>query len=140
MMAADLDAQLAGLDHLGIGDLRARWTAVTGRVVPTLSAPMLRLALAWEMQARAHGGLSRTSQQRLAQFAAAKTVTRSAVPGMRLIREWNGTTHVVTVNDGGEVEWSGRTWRSLSEVAREITGTRWSGPAFFGLRQTKKAA
>ena len=59
---------------------------------------------------------------------------------MRLIREWNGTTHVVTIGEAGAVDWSGKTWRSLSEVARAITGTRWSGPAFFGLKQTRKAA
>ena len=138
-MSVDLDTQLAELDHLGIADLRVRWTALTGRMVPKLSAPMMRLALGYELQAKALGGLSRASQQRLAQFAAARTVTRSAVPGMRLIREWNGTTHVVTVGDGGVIDWNGRTWRSLSEVARAITGTRWSGPAFFGLKRKKAA-
>ncbi len=77
-MAAPLAAVLAELDDLGIAELRARWTQITARVVPKLSAPMLRLALAYELQAKALGGLSRASQQRLAQFAAAKTVTRHA--------------------------------------------------------------
>jgi len=54
---------------------------------------------------------------------------------MRLMREWNGTLHVVTIDEDGSIVWNGRTWKSLSEVARTITGTRWSGPAFFGLRQ-----
>lgn len=139
-MAASLDEQLAQLDALSIAELRERWASLTARAVPRLSTPMLRLALAYELQARALGGLSRSTQQRLAQLAEARTVTRQAAPGTRLVREWNGAAHIVTVGEKGEVEWNGRTWRSLSEVARAITGTRWSGPAFFGLKTRKKAA
>jgi hypothetical protein len=62
-------------------------------------------------------------------------VTQAARPGTRLIREWNGTAHIVTIGDDGVIRWNDRAWRSLSEVAREITGTRWSGPAFFGLKK-----
>ena len=94
---------------------------------------MLRLALGYELQARALGGLSRFAQQRLAQLTSAKTDTSPVRPGMRLIREYEGVVHVVTIGDGGVVQWNEREWRSLSEVARAITGTRWSGPAFFGL-------
>jgi len=54
---------------------------------------------------------------------------------MRLVREWHSITHVVTVDDSGTVHWNGREWTSLSAVARAITGQRWSGPAFFGLRK-----
>lgn len=139
-MVRPLDEQLAELDDLDIGELRGRWVRLTGRVVPRLSTSMLRLALAYEIQAKALGGLSRGAQQRLSQLAAAKTVSRAAVPGMRLVREWSGTAHIVTIGERGEIEWNGTAWRSLSEVARAITGTRWSGPAFFGLKQTKRAA
>lgn len=59
---------------------------------------------------------------------------------MRLAREWNGKLHVVTVGEDGVIRWSDGEWRSLSEVARAITGTRWSGPAFFGLKARKVAA
>jgi hypothetical protein len=59
---------------------------------------------------------------------------------MRLVREWHGTVHVVTVDEDGSIHWNGRSWRSLSEIARTITGTRWSGPAFFGLKGPKLAA
>jgi hypothetical protein len=59
---------------------------------------------------------------------------------MRLVREWNGVLHIVTIGDDGTINWQGRTWASLSQIAREITGTRWSGPAFFGLKQKRKAA
>ena len=139
-MPASLDAQLAELDDLSVSELRGRWVRLTGRAIPRLGTPTLRLALAYEIQVRALGGLPRGAQQRLDQLARAKTLTRAAAPGMRLVREWNGTAHVVTVGDQGEVLWNGKTWRSLSEVARAITGTRWSGPAFFGLKTGKRKA
>ncbi len=96
---------------------------------------MLRLALAYELQAKACGGLSRVTQQKLGQLARAKTVSAPAQSGMRLVRAWNGRTHVVVVGEDGVIRWNERDWRSLSEVARAITGTRWSGPAFFGLKK-----
>jgi hypothetical protein len=54
---------------------------------------------------------------------------------MRLVREWGGQAHIVIVGEDQVIRWNGRAWGSLSEVAREITGTRWSGPAFFGLKK-----
>ena len=135
-----LDADLAALATLSPAQLRENWCKVTGKVLPRVSPAMLRLALAYELQAKAFGGLSRASQQRLDQAAAAKSQTRSASPGMRLVREHNGQVHIVTIGETGEVEWNGRTWRSLSEVAGAITGTHWSGPAFFGLKQRRGKA
>ena len=93
------------------------------------------LALGYELQCKVYGGLSRPTCQRLDQIAAAKTQTRSTVPGMRLVREWHGTVHIVTVGEDGAIRWNEREWKSLSEIARTITGTRWSGPAFFGLKE-----
>jgi hypothetical protein len=101
---------------------------------------MLRLALAWELQAKVHGGHSSRTRQRLEQLDRAKTTTQAAQPGMRLVREWQGTLHVVTIGDDHVVHWNDQEWRSLSEVARAITGTRWSGPAFFWLKQKRQAA
>lgn len=132
---ASIDDQLAALPALGSPELRERWTELTGAAVPRISPALLRLALAWEIQARAQGGLSRAAQQRLTQLAAAKTRTTPAQAGMRLVREWSGTAHVVVVGEDQVIRWNGREWRSLSEVARAITGTRWSGPAFFGLKR-----
>ena len=137
---ATLAEQLAELPALSSHALRERWVLVTGGPVPKVSPSMLRLALGYELQVRALGGLSRSAQQRLAQLATAKTYTSPVRPGMRLIREYNGVVHVVTIGEGGVVQWNEREWRSLSEVARAITGTRWSGPAFFGLKQKKSAA
>tara|TARA_B100001179_G_scaffold232156_2_gene224089 strand:- start:836 stop:1258 length:423 start_codon:yes stop_codon:yes gene_type:complete len=135
-----IDDQLAKLDTMVKGDLKDRWAKLTGRPVPQVSAKLLRLALAYEIQAKALGGLSRKAKQRLDQIAAAKTETKDVRPGMRLAREFAGKVHVVTIGDSGEILWNEREWRSLSEVARAITGTRWSGPAFFGLRRKRTAA
>jgi hypothetical protein len=96
---------------------------------------MQRLALGYELQCRAYGGLSRVTQQKLGQLARAKTVSTPAQSGMRLVRAWQGRTHVVVIGEDGIIRWNDRDWGSLSEVARAITGTRWSGPAFFGLKK-----
>lgn len=136
----ELAEQLAELSGLSSARLRDCWAQLTGAVVPKVSPSLLRMAIGYELQARAGGGLSRTAQQKLAQLAGAKTVTSPARPGMRLVREWNGTVHIVTIGEGGGIRWNERDWNSLSEVARAITGTRWSGPAFFGLKQKKAAA
>ena len=140
MIASDLDRELAALAGMDGAALRARWAALTRCPVPRVSPALLRLALARELQAPVSGGLPRRLSQQLDQLAAGKTRTRPARPGMGLVREWNGTVHVVTIGEDGVIRWSERDWRSLSEVARAITGTRWSGPAFFGLRQKRAAA
>ena len=132
---ASVEDQLAALPALGSPELRERWTRLTGAPVPRISPSLLRLALAWEIQARAHGGISRLAQQRLTQIAGARTRTVPALAGMRLVRTWNGVAHVVMIGEDQVIRWNGREWRSLSEVARAITGTRWSGPAFFGLKK-----
>jgi hypothetical protein len=133
---ASVEEQLAELEAMDRLELREHWARITkGAPRPKMSPSLLRLALAWEIQARAQGGLSRTTRARLEQIGAAKTRTESARSGMRLVRSWNGVAHVVTVDEDGVVHWSGKRWNSLSEVARAITGTRWSGPAFFGLKK-----
>ncbi len=137
MMTA-VEEKLARLEALSSAELRRMWFTLTNSPSPRISPAMLRLALAWEIQARAFGGLPRAVPQRLAQIAAGKTRTASATAGMRLVREWQGRVHVVTVGEDQVVRFEGRDYRSLSEVARAITGTRWSGPAFFGLK--RKAA
>lgn len=134
-MRRSVEGELAELETLSPAQLRERWIEVTGAPVPKVSPALLRLALAWELQAKEYGGLPRQTQQRLAQIAAGRTETRNVQAGMRLVREWNGTVHVVHVDERNVIQWNSRTWGSLSEVARAITGTRWSGPAFFGLKR-----
>lgn len=136
MMSAAPD--VVALETLVLGELRERWKCVTGTAPPRVGTGMLRLALAWEIQARQQGGLTRRTSQTLDQLAGGRTRTSPARAGMRLVREWQGKVHVVEIRDDDVICWDGRNWKSLSEVARAITGTRWSGPAFFGLK--KRAA
>jgi Protein of unknown function (DUF2924) len=128
-------ARLAQLADLDSQDLRRAWTRLTDTPAPKVSPAILRLALGYEIQARAFGGLSRATLQRLDQIVAGQSRTRATAPGMRLIREWNNVVHIVTIDEAGTIGWNDRKWRSLSQVARAITGTNWSGPAFFGLKQ-----
>jgi hypothetical protein len=130
---------LVELDTLSSDALRQRWRSVVGSPAPKISPKMLRLALAWEIQTRASAGLARTTSQTLDQLGRSQTRTQAATPGMRLVREWQGRVHVVTVGEDQVIRWDEREWRSLSEVARAITGTRWSGPAFFGLKKAVAA-
>src|SRR5688572_11671472 len=118
MARFDLDDELAALADLPPAQLREKWAAVTGRPLPRISPSLLRLALAWELQAKVHGGLSRRTSQKLAQLAGAKTSTRDVQPGMRLVREWNGKLHVVTVGEDNVIRWNAKEWNSLSEVAQ----------------------
>jgi hypothetical protein len=98
------------------------------------------LGVAWKIQEQAYGGLGAATKRRLADLAKSMErdgdVTRNRVarlkPGAKLIREWRGETHTVVVLDDG-FQWKGSQWRSLSVIAREITGVHWSGPRFFGL-------
>lgn len=126
--------EIAGLEMLASDALHARWIEVAGDPVPRVSPRILRLALAWELQARACGDASRKTTQMLDQLARGSRAPVAA-RAMRLTREWRGRVHEVIVGDDQVVRWNGRDWGSLSAVAREITGTRWSGPAFFGLKK-----
>lgn len=139
MEGKSLEERVAALASMSLAQLREKWSLATDKPLPRVSAGLLRLALAWELQATVHGGLSPRTQRTLDQLARGRTETREVQPGMRLMREWNGTLHVVNVHDDGAIHWNGQRWNSLSHVARAITGTRWSGPAFFGLK-TRKAA
>ena len=95
-------------------------------------------AISYEMQAKHYGGLRPIVVRRLDRIAGGATEdapkTSALDPGTRLVREWNGATHTVDVTDDG-FEWRGKTYGSLSVIAREITGAVWSGPRFFGLRR-----
>jgi hypothetical protein len=131
--------EITALDALSTPELRLRWSALTGTPVPRVSPALLRMALAWELQARAHGGLSRETTRTLDQLARGVTKTQPQSAGMRLVREWQGRVHVVTIGEDQVIRWEERSYGSLSEVARAITGTRWSGPAFFGLKKRQAA-
>ena len=137
-----LAADLAALEELSRGELRRRWEDLYRTPCPSrMSNLLMRRALAYRMQEQALGGLDRATRRRLdkaaADLAAGRPLTAPAPtikPGTRLLREWQGAVHEVIVLERG-VEYRDRTWPSLSAVAREITGTRWSGPRFFGLKE-----
>ena len=131
----ELEAKLAALEDMSSSELRSHWQKLTSEIAPRISPKLLRLALAWELQAKELGGLPRAVQQKLDQLGACKTRTAAASPGMRLEREWQGKAHVVTIGEDQVIRWESREYRSLSQVAKAITGTHWSGPAFFGLKK-----
>ena len=133
-----IEREVAVLGDLPYLNLAARWQAVHGAPAPKgMSLRLLLLALAYRLQADAYGALdSKTSRYLCAVAAGTSEAVRplpSLKPGMRLMREWNGRTNVVDVTEEGLL-WSGETYPSLSAIARAITGARWSGPRFFGLR------
>jgi hypothetical protein len=133
MNVADSLAELAALDRAG---LVKRWASMFNHPAPRhAQVGLLRGALAWRIQMDAIAGAGRADQlvRGLRRSTACAAPAMTLTPGTRLLREWQGQTHDVTVLVSG-FEYSGRMWRSLTAISREITGTAWSGPLFFGLR------
>ena len=140
-VCAKLEGEIAALADLPRPDLIDRWQALYRSSPPKgLSRRLLILAIAYRMQVKRYGGLTPTLRRQLHKAASdgaprAQARTSGApkvAPGTRLIREWNGVTHVVDAIDDGFI-WQGARYGSLSAIARAITGARWSGPRFFGL-------
>lgn len=130
---------VADLETMDRAALIAAWSKLFGEPAPTgISRSFLRRFLAIEIQSRRQGRLSKATLAALSAPSdkASKFVSSRLKPGARLLREWNGVTHTVDVSEEGFV-WNGQTWRSLSVIAREITGAHWSGPRFFGLTGTQ---
>jgi hypothetical protein len=137
-------SELGGLDPT---ILKQRWRALYGNEPPKrISSSLLIQALAYRLQETTLGGLKSATRRLLERVAEARedrptppALATKASPGSVLIREWHGVSHRVTVLDDG-VLLRGARYRSLSAVARQITGTRWSGPRFFGLRAPAKGS
>ena len=136
-----IEQQIAALGSLGVADLRKLWAARYRRPAPPIqSADVLFRLIAWKLQVNAFGDLDADTSSKLAPLKTASSRGKPATPspalGLRpgsiLSREWRSVTHRVLVLDQG-FEHEGVRFGSLSEVARAITGTRWSGPRFFGL-------
>lgn len=139
MSRIDLDAELTALETMPLHELRIGWTRHVRTTPPRVSAGLLRLALAHHLQSKEMGGVTKAMERKLQEIAGGQSSVQVNA-GTRLVREWRGKVHMVTVSDDGRFLWRERDWNSLSEIAREITGTRWSGPAFFGTKARKKAA
>jgi Protein of unknown function (DUF2924) len=135
-----VSAQLAELTTLGMPPLRSEWRRLFRREPPRLSRDQMMRMIAYRIQEDAFGGLPTAVERRLAKLTGTfKSEGRIVAPpppkvkpGARLMREWRGRTHVVSVIAGG-FEYEGKTFPSLTAIAVEITGAHWSGPRFFGL-------
>jgi hypothetical protein len=144
----DAIVQIENLDQLSRAELRALWTEELAENPPaSLGRDILALGIAYARQERRYGGLSKTVAKELDRLSArvlrdgntdTPQLPTTPLPrtGTILVREWQGATHHVTVTDDGFL-WNGKIHRSLSTIARAITGTRWNGPRFFGLRDVK---
>jgi hypothetical protein len=141
--AIDIAKALVRLSELTIFELRGEWQRLHRMPPPMrLSRDLLTRGITYKLQERAYGGLSTATARKLEQVAA-DPLSRGAAkpappislkPGTLLVREWRGVTHMVLIRADG-IEWRGQRYRSLSVVARKITGARWSGPRFFGLKR-----
>ncbi len=150
-MSTEPRSQLTELRRLSMPDLKQRWRDLVGTDPPQYSRSFLVSRLAYRIQELAHGGLSPSlladmdailddagcdKLGRIRRRRNGGPGYRRLLIGTRLVREWDGGRHEVTVVKGG-FEYRGERFSSLSAIARLITGTRWNGPAFFGLRVKK---
>ena len=145
-VAERVAAEVAALAEQPREELVEFWSKRFGRAAPKgCGRQLLQLAAAYAIQERAFGGLRpetyralvlENDHRLLGEGASRRRSRKQAIstikPGTRLVREWNGRTHHVEMVEGGFI-WNGKTHRSLSTIARQITGAHWSGPRFFGL-------
>ena len=134
MDSSTLPEVICQIEQLTRSDCLGLWREAFGRSPPKyLSPQFMKRVLIWDAQNRLLGSVSAKTTRRLRQIASGKPAPPSAKPGSQLVREWNGRTYQVEVVDGGYVM-DGKSWRSLSAIARHITGAHWSGPRFFGVQ------
>ena len=140
-MSNELEQEIDCLRWMSRELLKDRWRALYKAAPPAAFTPdLIARGVAWKLQERALGGLSQDSKRLIGIGEAgegARALRRSASrptlrPGNRLVRRWRGRTYVVEATETG-LSYDGATFGSLSEIATKITGTRWSGPKFFGL-------
>jgi hypothetical protein len=124
-----------------LDELRAEWRRLYHHHPPRISRDLLTLGIAYRLQEIEHGGLGRATLRKLRTLAktlqatgrVGPTPSLSLKPGARLVREWRGRTHTVTVTENG-FEYAGTNYPSLTKIAKKITGAHWSGPRFFALQ------
>jgi hypothetical protein len=146
---ADVLGRLAALKTAPAAELQAQWRELFDKEAPPHNRTFLQTRLAYQIQAAAYGGLKPETQRRLEalgeQLDGGNPVLRrirvddKPVTGTKLVRHYQGVDHTVTVKADG-YEWEGRPYKSLSAIARAITGTRWNGWTFFGLQGRRGAA
>ena len=148
MLDRNADIEMGQLERLSRAELRILWKRELGDNPPaSLGRDILALAIAYARQERRYGGLAKPVAKeldrllvRMLRDADGSELAATPLPrtGTILVREWRGVIHHVTVVEIGFL-WNGKTYRSLSSIARGITGTKWNGPRFFGMREIKKA-
>lgn len=133
--AAPIAGDVEALERFDLAGLRAVWCDHYGAPPKLRSIELMRLSLAWRLQAEALGGLDHQTRRQLQRRGPVKAEGLGLGIGAMLRREWRGRVVEVVVETDG-FRWNDQSWPSLSAVATAITGTRWNGPRFFGLRQT----
>jgi hypothetical protein len=128
-----INEEVRALARLDLEGLRDEWRRRYGWPPVLRSPDLVRHMLAWRIQVAAFGGLDSETRRRLRRSSVPTPVSPGPTPGTRISREWKGVSHEVEVTADG-FTYDGRRFGSLSEVARTITGARWNGPRFFGLR------
>ncbi len=136
--SADQFPSIEEMEPLSTADLKRLFTQLNGAPAPAFASRGFLLGnIAWMLQVIANGndpGKVRLELLKHANQASISSKTRY-LPGTRLVREWHGVTHEVIIEESG-YRWKNKRFRSLSRIAKEITGTHWSGPRFFGLKQS----
>lgn len=141
-----VQVEIGTLADLDLATLRIRWRDLYRSDPPAhMSRQVLVQAIAYRLQEKTFGGLSRSARMKLTgakkeqgkrpATSRCASIQHRIKPGTRLLREWQGRPHEVIAIDGGRFLYREQTYTSLSAIAREITGTRWSGPTFFGLNK-----
>ncbi len=146
-MSDSVLAQLAALKTAPVADLKQKWRDLFDREPPPYNRRFLESRVAFCIQELAYGGLSQEAVERLDALAdevegktsRRRSIQNRPISGTRLIREWDGVEHSVTVRSD-DFEYQGRPFKSLSAIAKHITGTQWNGLIFFGLKNTRKRA
>lgn len=135
---------LERLAELAPEELKSEWARHYGAPASNLSPELLRLGIGYKLQEKQRGGIGRATRTLLRQFTGRDGLTdakaplpRKLTPGTRLVRDWHGVGHTVIVLVDG-FEYDDRQWKSLTAIAKAITGTKWNGPRFFGLSERKK--
>jgi hypothetical protein len=140
-----IERKLDRIRALGLKELRQEWRQLYDSDAPRLSRDLLVLGLGYRLQEIERGGLGKATRRKLQTIAktlrttgrVGATPTLSLKPGARLVREWRGCTHTVTVTEDG-FEYAGVNYPSLTKIANEVTGGHWSGPRFFGLAKGRE--
>ena len=136
-----------GAEQASLEDLRCEWRRLYRSEPPRISRDLLLRGIAYRRQELEQGGLSRTTRRKLKTLAKMVRTTGRIAPdpgvslksGARLVREWHGRTHTVTMTEDG-FDYAGTSYPSLTRIAKKITGAHWSGPRFFGLLRDGRSA